>query len=79
MMATARRNPLQLRVNARMKHLGLRQQDVVMRGGLSQTALSFLQNGRTKSVSMESIFRLADALECDPRWLALGEGSPDKK
>lgn len=79
MMATARRNPLQLRVNARMKHLGLRQQDVVMRGGLSQTALSFLQNGRTRSLSMVNIFRLADALECDPRWLALGEGSPDKK
>lgn len=78
-MSTARRNPFQLRVNARMKQLGLRQQDVVMRGGLSQSALSFVQNGRTKSLNMERIFRLADALECDARWLALGEGTPDKK
>ena len=78
-MATARRNPFQLRVNARMKQLGLRQTDVVMRGGLSQSALSFVQNGRTKSLGMEQIFRLADALECDARWLPLGEGTPDKK
>ena len=78
-MATARRNPFQLRVNARMKQLGLRQTDVVMRGGLSQSALSFVQNGRTKSLGMEQIFRLADALECDARWRALGEGTPDKK
>lgn len=77
-MAKAR-NPFQLRVIARMKHLGLRQQDVVMRGGLSQSSLSFVQSGKTKSLSMENIFRLADALECDARWLALGEGSPDKK
>lgn len=73
------RNPFQLRVVARMKQLGLRQQDVVMRGGLSQSALSFVQSGRIKSLGMENIFRLADALECDARWLALGEGSQDKK
>lgn len=60
------------RVNSRMEMLGLRQKDVVARTGFSQGRVSHICLGRIKNVESHSLFALADALECDARWLATG-------
>ena len=53
--------------------LGIRQKDIVERTGFSQGRVSHICLGRIKSVESHSLFALADALQCDARWLATGE------
>lgn len=66
-------NGLGRRVIRRIHQLGLTQKDLVERSGISQAAVSHVCTGRIKMVEAPAIFRLADALQCDPRWLALGD------
>lgn len=66
-------NGLGRRVIRRIHQLGLTQKDLVERSGISQAAVSHVCTGRIKMVEAPAIFRLADALQCDARWLALGD------
>lgn len=66
-------NGLGRRVIRRLHQMGLTQKDLVERSGISQAAISHVCTGRIKMVEAPAIFRLADALSCDPRWLATGE------
>lgn len=70
---TVEKNDFTRRVNARMDELGIRQKDIVERTGFSQGRVSHICLGRIKSVESHSLFALADALQCDARWLATGE------
>ena len=40
--------------------------------GLSERVKERMSHGRTKMVGAPIIFKLADALQCDARWLATG-------
>ena len=60
------------RVRRRMDQLGLTQVVIAGRLGWSQGCVGHLITGRTKMVMADRIFPLADVLQCDPRWLALG-------
>lgn len=66
-------NGLGRRVIRRMHALGLKQRDVVERSGFSQARVSHICLGRIKTVEAPAIFVLAEALECDAKWLATGE------
>jgi len=66
-------NGLGRRVMRRINQLGLTQKHLVERSGLSQARISHICLGRIKMVEAPAIFALADALECDARWLATGE------
>lgn len=66
-------NGLGRRVIRRLHQMGLTQKDLVERSGISQAAISHVCTGRIKMVEAPAIFRLADALGCDARWLATGE------
>jgi len=61
------------RVRRRMDQLGLTQVVIAGRLGWSQGCVGHLITGRTKMVMADRIFPLADVLQCDPRWLALGD------
>lgn len=61
------------RVKRRMVQLGLTQVVIAGRLGWSQGCVGHLITGRTKMVMADRIFPLADVLQCDPRWLALGD------
>lgn len=61
------------RVVRRLAQLGITQKDLVERSGISQARISHICLGRIKMVEAPAIFQLADALDCDPRWLATGE------
>jgi len=62
-----------LRADVRHVAENMRQKDIVERTGFSQGRVSHICLGRIKSVESHSLFALADALECDARWLATGE------
>ena len=61
------------RVKRRMMQLGLTQVEIAGALGWSLGCFGHLITGRTKMVMADRIFPLADVLQCDPRWLALGD------
>lgn len=61
------------RVGRRMVALGIRQRDIIAKTGLSQAAVNHICTGRVNTVQAPVIFKLAEALECDAKWLATGE------
>lgn len=61
------------RVKRRMVQLGLTQVEIAGVLGWSQGCFGHLITGRTKMVMADRIFPLAYVLQCDPRWLALGD------
>lgn len=71
-------NGLGRRVIRRLHQLGMAQKDLVEKSEISQAAISHICTGRIKMVEAPAIFRLADALECDARWLATGETGEDE-
>lgn len=59
------------RINARINALGLTQDEVAARAGISQGMVYKLSSGRAKRTS--HIVELAQALECELSWLATGQ------
>lgn len=64
------------RVRRRMDQLGMTQATIAEKLGWSQGCFGHLITGRTKMVMADRVFPLADVLQCDPRWLALGDEAP---
>lgn len=51
---------------------------VSLAAGLSDSALHKFLSGATDSLTLKTVDKLADALGVDPRWLAYGEGTPER-
>lgn len=51
---------------------------VSLLAGLSDSWLHKLLKGGVRSPTLETIEKLAEALDVDPRWLAFGEGDPER-
>ena len=49
-----------------------------LKAGLSDSWLHKLLKGDVRSPTIENIEKLAEALDVDPRWLAFGEGDPER-
>lgn len=60
------------RILLRMRQLGLTQEDLAKRVGISQTAIHKLVTGKTRRTRY--LLPLAEALECRPQWLLSGHG-----
>lgn len=58
------------RMKQRMSELGLTQEGVALRAGLSQGMIYKLLSGKAKGTS--KLVQLAQALECEVEWLATG-------
>lgn len=52
--------------------------NVSLRAGLSDSALQKFLTGRTESLTLVTVDKLAEALGVDARWLAYGEGDRDR-
>ena len=63
------------RVRRRRKELGLTLDEVSRRAGCTKAAISNYERGYAKSVTMDLLFPLAQALEVSPQWLATGHGA----
>lgn len=62
------------RLTARRQELGLRQADLAEVAGVSEAAVSQWENGKTKNLRLDHLFRIADALKVHARWLGVGQG-----
>jgi transcriptional regulator with XRE-family HTH domain len=51
---------------------------VSLAAGLSDSALHKFLSGATESLTMKTVDKLAEALGVDARWLAYGEGTPER-
>lgn len=60
------------RVKETRKSKGLSQQQLADAIGVTKGAVSQWENGSTANIKLDLFFRLADTLDVDPRWLALG-------
>lgn len=69
---SVKNNGLRARVESRMHELNITEAQLWKKADIAQAALNHILSRRTKMVSVPTLFKLADALECDPRWLALG-------
>ena len=54
------------------KMKGLDQEPVARAAGITKAALSQIETGVTKQPKPETLFRIADALDADPRFLVFG-------
>ncbi|WP_435234513.1 LexA family protein [Psychromonas sp. PT13] len=62
------------RIKSRRKLLGLSQEELAERIGVSQNAIHKLEDGTTQKP--RKIFELANVLQCNAEWLLTGKGSP---
>ncbi|MBS1211934.1 MAG: helix-turn-helix protein [Proteobacteria bacterium] len=61
-----------IRIKQARQKAGLSQRGLAKRSGLSQQLISKLENGLVESTT--EVFRLAESLGVNPRWLATGKG-----
>ena len=66
---------LGIRVEQRRKELGISQRRLAVLAGVSQGAINQLALGVTKGVRPATLFKLAEVLQVDAKWLAFGEGA----
>jgi transcriptional regulator with XRE-family HTH domain len=52
--------------------------NISLKAGLSDSWLHKLLKGDVRSPTLENVEKLAEALDVDPRWLAFGEGDPER-
>jgi transcriptional regulator with XRE-family HTH domain len=62
------------RIITRRRELGLQQSHLADIAGVSESAVSQWEKGKTKNLKLEHLFAIADALKVHARWLALGQG-----
>jgi DNA-binding Xre family transcriptional regulator len=69
-------------IRARIKavidaHPEMSVRNVSLAAGLSDSALHKFLTGAVQSLTLETVDKLAAALNVDPAWLAYGEGDPE--
>lgn len=57
---------------------GMSLRSVSLDAGLSDSMLHKFMKGSTRSLTLETVDKLAKALNVDPVWLAYGEGDPER-
>ena len=62
------------RIQQRRNEMGLSLEQLARRVGCSKQTIGGYETGATKTVSMNVLCPLADALDVTPRWLAMGHG-----
>lgn len=65
------------RVLKRRTQLGLTQEQLAGQAGISRMGVAKIELAVTQSARADTLFALAKALKCDPRWLLFGEGTPE--
>ncbi len=59
--------------------LGLTQQELADRSGVTRVAISKAEQGLTKTFNGDTLFDIAKALDVDPYWLQLGDAKAEKR
>lgn len=64
---------LGLRISSRRRELGLTQEQLAQKAKCTKGAVSQWETGDVHNLRLARLFRVADALGVEPRWLAIGE------
>lgn len=70
-------NTLGKRLLTARKLSGLTQAELTKKSGVSQQLISRIENDKVESTT--EVFKLADALNVNPRWLATGDGEMESE
>ena len=70
-------------IRRRIQHLIDKDRDLTVRNvslaaGLSDSYLGKFLKGDVESLTLKTVDKLAEALDVDARWLAYGEGDPER-
>lgn len=65
---------LGLRIFNRRRELGLTQEQLAQKAKCTKGAVSQWETGDVHNLRLARLFKVADALQVEPRWLAVGEG-----
>ena len=68
-----------MRLKEARRAAGVTQQQLADAIGLSNAAISKMEAGLTEAVLAPNLFAVADFLRVDARWLATGEGDPQRR
>lgn len=71
------KNNMAARLMQRRKELGLTQQQLANKSGISRMGIAKVELGSTQSTRADTLYAIARALHCDPLWLLEGLGTPD--
>ncbi|EIU7558826.1 XRE family transcriptional regulator [Providencia rettgeri] len=72
-------NTLAERLMMTRTKLGLTQQELADRAGVTRVAISKAEQGLTKTFNGDTLFDIAKALDVDPYWLQLGDAKAEKR
>nr|WP_247718979.1 S24 family peptidase [Morganella morganii] len=64
------------RLFERRSELGMSQDELARKTGVSRVAISKIELGDSQDTRSTNLFKIAEALQCDPRWLLNGDGAP---
>ncbi|ENA1773843.1 helix-turn-helix domain-containing protein [Yersinia ruckeri] len=65
------------RLLARREELGLTQEDLAAKAGITRMAISKIELGMTQKPRADNLFSLAKALHVNPNWLVSGKGDKE--
>jgi len=67
------------RIRERREELAMKPADLSRAAGCSISAVLQWESNKTKNLKLDNLFKIADALEVEPRWLGTGDGVKLKK
>lgn len=62
------------RIKKRREELGMKPADLARAAGCSISAVMQWESNKTKNLKLDNLFKIADALGVEARWLGTGEG-----
>jgi transcriptional regulator with XRE-family HTH domain len=62
------------RIRERREQLGMKPADLALAASCTISAVLQWESNKTKNLKLDNLFRIADALNVEPRWLATGKG-----
>ncbi|MHA3354298.1 LexA family protein [Yersinia enterocolitica] len=65
------------RLLARREELGMTQEDLAAKAGITRMAISKIELGMTQKPRADNLFALAKALQLNPNWLVSGKGEKE--
>jgi transcriptional regulator with XRE-family HTH domain len=78
MMKDTGATALGLRISSRRRELKMTQEQVAKKAKCTKGAVSQWETGDVHNLRLARLFRVADALQVEPRWLAVGEGPKER-
>ena len=63
-----------MRLKQARKEAGLTLEKLAAEAGVSKQSIALIESGKTKGPRSDTLFKIADTLGVEPRWLATGTG-----